>query len=873
MLHQIYKKATGFCAAVLTATAFLLSQLITGVIGGENTVFYGDLYIQYIPFIKMFLRALKGQESFWYSFSIYLGSGTALTYTYYTLSPFNLLYLIETVPAEDMTLIIITLKLALSAASFSFFARKSLKTSTHTALLFAPAYALSTFSAAFLIHIMWLDTLYMLPLLAHFTLKTAKGTTTNKDNLLLSLSFAYLFITNFYIAFMVGVFLALLFLAAGLDSAIGEKKINIFFKRGFSFAFSVVLAAGLCACLILPAGLFLYRNSAADNFEFQALTLTLPDIIKRFFIGEMKDLDNTRPFLYCSIPALLLYPFFFILKDINLRTRLFSGGIILFYTLSILMLPLYKFMHAFDFPNYYAFRFSFCLIFFILSLTAICFEKNKGSGIYIWGLLLAVFYSVIMRLEPFYIKEYEQSFSPRIFLLNICFIILWLFFIFIGQTSKKHIARYLTILIMFIELCSNMTICLVNRGKNVGKAMSEFKYVTEDAAVSALHDMSDAHNGSYFSRISVNRESNSNAPSLFGYAGFNTFSSSDDYELRKLLHNLGVSSPNRAIFEQGYTPVTYALLDTGYYIDLPEMTVDNMHVPENTINDISIKKSDYAVPLIFMAADRSLNYVSGSDPFINQNILLSSLTGKDYSFFTPVSNNNITQDYFNSAADLRKDDMKFFYRKSKAIPSASANYLIKSNHDIYLCFSHEESQNVDNAPKLIRDFYGAYNTMRLKLGTIIKASDIGNGSKTAGIEWDNNSNDDICKNIYFYEYTGEEALKNVCDILSNNGLNIAEFSSDHIRGKIHADEAFPVFMTTIPYDTDWHIFVDGKEAETSALLEEAFLGLEHLEPGEHEIELIYIPSGFKEGLIISIIALLLIIARYMLRSFRKKTKL
>ena len=126
MLTKIYKKAPCLCAAGITAASFLMSQVILGVIGGDMTLFYGDLFIQYIPFIKMFLRALKGQESFWYSFSLFAGSPMAATYMHCCMSPFNLLYLIPGISMVTMSLVISILKAGCAAASFAYFAGRAL---------------------------------------------------------------------------------------------------------------------------------------------------------------------------------------------------------------------------------------------------------------------------------------------------------------------------------------------------------------------------------------------------------------------------------------------------------------------------------------------------------------------------------------------------------------------------------------------------------------------------------------------------------------------------------------------------------------------------------------------------------------------------
>ena len=103
-------------AFLLSVSAFLLFLAFYGVLGfGNNTIFRGDLYVQYVDFIELFLRVLKGKEDFWYTFSQYYGSPSILTYAYYAFSPLNLLYLLDFISIPAMTIIIITIKIGTSA--------------------------------------------------------------------------------------------------------------------------------------------------------------------------------------------------------------------------------------------------------------------------------------------------------------------------------------------------------------------------------------------------------------------------------------------------------------------------------------------------------------------------------------------------------------------------------------------------------------------------------------------------------------------------------------------------------------------------------------------------------------------------------------
>jgi uncharacterized membrane protein YfhO len=62
---------------------------------------------------------------------------------------------------------------------------------------------------------------------------------------------------------------------------------------------------------------------------------------------------------------------------------------------------------------------------------------------------------------------------------------------------------------------------------------------------------------------------------------------------------------------------------------------------------------------------------------------------------------------------------------------------------------------------------------------------------------------------------------------------------------------------TIPYDEGWSIWADGEKRETSQAVN-GLLAVTGLDPGEHELELKYIPTGFRLGMPVSLICLLVL---------------
>ena len=203
------KKLYPLYSALLTALIFILILAFNGIAGfGNKTILTGDLFSQYVSFIRHFIDILKGKAGFYYSFSLYLGNSSAANNSYYCLSPFNLLYLIPGISLSAMTAVIITLKLALSAASFQFYLAKGLKGGRPVSILFGTAYALSCFSVTMSMHIMWLDCLYILPVLLLLMMRFIKG----GSFLPLIPAYAFLFLSNFYMAYIAGIFTAFCFI-------------------------------------------------------------------------------------------------------------------------------------------------------------------------------------------------------------------------------------------------------------------------------------------------------------------------------------------------------------------------------------------------------------------------------------------------------------------------------------------------------------------------------------------------------------------------------------------------------------------------------------------------------------------------------------
>ena len=197
-------------------SSFVLPFLILGMSFAIQSVFpFGDrhiltvdLYHQYAPFLLELRDKLLSGESLFLSWCGGLGYNFYATFTYYLASPLNLLTLLFPESAlSEMVSLLVLLKVGLAGFCFRLFLKKSSRRDGPLSLAFSTAYALSGFVMAYFWNIMWLDTLYMLPLTAlgmFILLREGKMS-------LYIFSLGLLIICNYYTGFFACIFLAFYF--------------------------------------------------------------------------------------------------------------------------------------------------------------------------------------------------------------------------------------------------------------------------------------------------------------------------------------------------------------------------------------------------------------------------------------------------------------------------------------------------------------------------------------------------------------------------------------------------------------------------------------------------------------------------------------
>lgn len=106
----------------------------------------------------------------------------------------------------------------------------------------------------------------------------------------------------------------------------------------------------------------------------------------------------------------------------------------------------------------------------------------------------------------------------------------------------------------------------------------------------------------------------------------------------------------------------------------------------------------------------------------------------------------------------------------------------------------------------------------------------------------------------------KDKLNTVYEQFKNNQINYTSYTDSLIEGTINVEDNQIIF-TSIPYDDNWHVFIDDNEANTIEVLN-SLLAIE-CPPGSHKIRLEYKPR-YIVPIIISIVTLMGLITSYII---------
>lgn len=835
--------------------SFLLPLLIMAVIyltigiypGSSRSVLASDAFSQFSNFHASFRNVLLGKQSIFYTWNASLGLNYLALISYYLgglFTPLVLLFPNQLMP--DTLYVLTLLKIGSAGLAFWFYASQTFKIQRWHHVTLAVCYALMSFITAHSELIMWLDALIYLPLVILGIDRLLQ----QKKPTLLFVSYLLLFISSFYMGFMIGVFSVLyLFVQLGRNWKQNKKAI-------IPYGITSLLAGGASMIIILPAVLDLRSNgeelSTITKFKTEATGVF--DLVMKNMIGVY---DTTKygsiPFIYIGLLPLLLCILYFVSKRIPLKDKLLYAGLFSILIASFYIVPLNLFWHGMHAPNMFLFRYAYLFSFLVILLAGYGWEQlqQKDRGLFvIVGLSTIALFALSYGLGG---NSYEFV-TTASFALTIVFFALYLLCIGFGQLgmlTKKKVA-----LLLLVFVCGEMAI---NTSGMVRGILNDWNYASRSLftdpypSIKQLVDQADKDNETFFRLENLDPVS-SNDSINYGYSGVSMFSSIrnrnsssylDKLGFRSRGTNLNIRYPNNTLLMDAFTGIKYNISKQ----NLTKYGFERV----GEAGDYKLYQNSNALPLA-MLAEPSINKIQqpANDNLTSQKNLINGLANieQNYFDFQPITvihskNTDITENGMYTTFQEQESNVAKEITWQVEVPAHSQAYLSlypanfgeleSSTATITVNGEQRESQIGINGQYYDLGYYDTATTVQFT------ASFYG----TQSISFQN-------PQVVTLDTT---AFQRAIDAIQERGVAMTV-------GKQNAEadittEKEQQLITTIPYDKGWSAKLDGKPIAIDAF-QDAFISVK-IPSGTHHLELTYLPQGFVIGVILFFSCLLLFI--------------
>ena len=786
---------------------------------GKNSFMFSDMYHQYVPFLTEFWHKLHDGESLAFSWHAGLGSNFVAIYAYYLASPINWLvyFCPEAYLIEFMTYQII-IKIGLCGLTFAFYLSRRFQTKDLRIVWFSVFYAMSGFIAAYSWNHMWMDILWLAPLV----ILGLEELVRDRKYRLYCLTLTAAIFTNYYLSILLCIFLVLYFLLQLFTNGLTFRRKLLALLH---FTVTSLLAGGMAGILLFPVMNAMHVTDFHDisfpkkiEVYFNALEMLARHVP---MLQTERGLDHW-PNIYCGVLAFILVPVWLFHKKIPLKRKIGNVLLLTFMLLGFSVNLLNFIWHGLNYPDSLPARQSFLYIFVILTL---CFEAvyreeengrwNRIAGV-VTGLLLLAACGIFVTTEGLTVGVMA---SAWIFLAGY----LVLTFLFYKKRQLKRMAyfgKWAILLLVCVEAVLNMEHTSV-------RAVQRPYYLNKKEALLTLSESALNDNTEFF-RIDSTSQMTKNDGMLAGYPSASIFSSTINGNVKDFYENLGMGGSKVSYYYRGATPFSSALLGVQYLISDNENLDEALYEKLTQADKLYLYRCRQTVPVgYFLTPDKknSLEEIFASNmanPLFLQNNLAREL-GADNLFLSLYGDSVETKD---NQITVIVEEAGHLYGVVSGKPEGEVELLVNG----------ESKELSDVSSDYVLDL----------------------GFFDAGTQFTITAKEEETLSIRFYRLAEEELNKAVL-ALSEEPLSQITCTSDGLSGTINAKEDGYLILS-VPCEAGWQVYVDGEKTECETFADSMIAV--PVSAGSHIIKMQYITHGIRAGLACTVVSLMLYILIY-----------
>lgn len=656
--------------------------------GEFGSVLVLDLNGQYIYYFEALRDAFWGDGSIFYNWSRDLSGEFMGIIGYYLASPFTLIVMLlpRTMILESMMIMQIC-KLGTAGVTFCMYARKSKKLSPLQSLLFSTAYAMMAYAVIQLIDPMWIDGVVFLPLIAlgiEYFIDDGR-----KLNYIIPL--AMMFIANFYIGYMIAIFVAVYYFFYLFFATDVKFKTYDYVKKTLWFGISTVVVLMMSAIIILPIynALKLGKFDFTDpDYKFQTQFSPI-ELIPTLLPNQYYSVNmQGKPEIYCGVISIVLLPLFYMNKKIDFNKKLGYTLLIFVMVFSMYIKPIDMMWHGGQVPNWLPYRYSFILSFVIVSIAATTFKNLEGlkdnklfgkiAGAFAILLTLVIWFNLnsdtfnysqekykyvavspYTTTETYHGEKYEYFwFGTLVFgmiLAAIYLIGIYGYTIAKNKKTKNALVIAMTCVLAF-ELGVNTYDSFLKIDKEVAYSKGDGYYAETQAGRDITQALKERDNSFYRAEKTFCRTVNDNM--AYGLRGITHSSSVMNAKIINFIETMGYKMQSFTTRYDGNTTLADSLLGIKYVIHDPSKYQSEFNLNPSykevfsqpyvttggTESTFHVYENPNALSIGYMVDDsiRKLAFLGNDNPFNSQNMFMSTITGNTTFETTPEGYIKIT---------------------------------------------------------------------------------------------------------------------------------------------------------------------------------------------------------------------------------------
>lgn len=824
---------------------YLILPIITGIIFllvcnanelypfGNKTIAWCDMTQQAIPLLSQFKDVLEGKQGFTYNLANAGGMSLFSVYFFFLSSPFSYLVIfVEKANIANFMNLIVMFKLMLASSTMSIYLKKKYNDLNILFIIsLSLLYTYSVYNLMYYQNVMWLDIVYLFPLLV-----LSLDHLLSKNKCLPYLILIVLtVIMNYYIAFMVICFV-LLYVGLNLHYKRKEEDIHI---KARTFIISSLLGA-LISCFSIIPSFIQYLDSARGQSIIDSLS----------FSWFLTHLQTTLPLLFGTI---FVIPFLF-KKDVS-NSRKINYILLLLLFIPIVIDPINCMWHL---GSYQAFpcRFAFMLTFIILDIVAININETKEES-FSFKHILGFAISIILLISLYVFSN--NYIDKKIQDLDQYSSTLWG-----NSTSLEALLRYYAIILIIVGI-----IYVFYKFKFLNKKLLGISFVNltiveilfsinvyvippskDTTNFQNLYSMSELVNDDSFYRVKTNGKiTDVNNIGGIGYNSIGHYTSLTNEDYMYTMKKLGYSSYWMEVGTWGGTTFTDALLINKYTLSYGRSSSsaysnDYYHLDENKVLPFGLITSSDLSSYTILEENTRVN--------MQENIYTALFNDGSslHTTYQPTSSSNV---------EIKQDGNRYTYATSG---NGTLTYMIpiQGTHSIYFeAFDQYSNNLVENindkitiisSNKHVSTYPTKNNNGTIYLGTFT------NKLVTVKIKISETINVSSL-NVYSIN---EDLLDKQINEAKSADLKV---SSTKIEGTYSTNEDSYLFLP-ISYSKGINARINGKKVEVEKVFS-TFVAIK-LTKGTNNIKITFSQPGLGLGISLSILGIALLVCYLVLKN-------